>query len=240
MNPLTLIGFGLSALGMLVDGGTPKPKTQLGRSPAPRAPPGSQPDPTGKIRGERRVSVAGIDERVGHLQRLIREGSLSPKVIAAARGVLTRKVGSLGNLRYAVAEKDWRGEVAAMFNALRDPNSPISMRYVRDHPEVDQFSTADADLRIGAGDCDDQTVILGALLRAVGYSLRVRIIQARGSASWSHVYLRCGLPPGQDTEWISLDATVNRPSGWEVSGAEEALRTGKPAGLVTRTKDYNV
>ena len=89
--------------------------------------------------------------------------------------------------------------------------------------------------------CDDFVVILGALLRSIGYPVKLRIMQAKGADSWSHIYMLVGSPPTNPTRWTALDASVESAvPGWQAPGAEECAKTGKPAGMTVKVKDYDV
>lgn len=89
--------------------------------------------------------------------------------------------------------------------------------------------------------CDDFVISLGSLLLAIGHPVKIRVIQTTGKSSWSHVYLltpRNHLQP--EGQWIPVDASVNKPLGWEAPGAAEVAATGKPAGMVIRVRDFDV
>jgi transglutaminase-like putative cysteine protease len=117
-----------------------------------------------------------------------------------------------------------------MFSAVTDPNSPLAVRYVRDHLEKDTFVAPNKTMKLRGGDCDDQTSYLGALLRSVGYPVKLRIVQARSASTWSHIYLLVGLPPTEPTKWVPLDATMaQKGPGWEA-----------PDSMVSRRKDFEV
>jgi hypothetical protein len=140
-----------------------------------------------------------------------------------------------------VPEKDWEAEIRALFTAVRDAASPMALRYTRDHAEIDQFHSADKLLKLKGGDCDDGTILLGSMLRAVGYPIRLRVIQDTGSSTWSHIYLLVGLPPMAPEKWVALDWSVpGKPAGWEAPGAKEVALSGRPSGVVTRLIDFKV
>lgn len=68
-----------------------------------------------------------------------------------------------------------------------------------------------------AGDCDDFTILICALLLSVGVPCRSRMIkvqsQATGRYNWAHIYPMALVEEGY---WIALDATEKeRPMGWE-------------------------
>lgn len=208
-----------------------------------KAPPGAEPlPPEGYgIRSMRTATVRTIDQRVSYIREQILKGSQSARVIEKARAIVARKCkNGDGTKRWCVPEKDWWGEVRALFDAMADANHELGLRYTRDHAFVDQFSSAEASMRLKAGDCDDGTILLGSLLMAVGYRVKMRVIQSKGSDTWSHIYLLVGLPPTGPTQWVPLDWSVRKPAGWEVEGASQSAKTGKPSGLVVRVKDFNV
>ena len=95
---------------------------------------------------------------------------------------------------------------------------------------------------VTVSNCDDGTILLGALLRAVGYPVKARVIQDNGSSTWSHIYLLVGVPPTGPKKWVPLDWSVYpfRPAGWEAPGAKQVALTGEPAGIVVKVKDFNV
>lgn len=102
-----------------------------------------------------------------------------------------------------VADKDLRGEAEKIFQYVKE-----RVKFVRDingaetvqYPYVTLFE-------LGAGDCDDFTVLLGTLLAAIGHKTRLKVIATdkprRRKAPFSHVYLQ-DLIGGQ---WITLDAS---------------------------------
>lgn len=180
----------------------------------------------------------GIDERVAYIQEKASKGSLHPAIKELTASILSQKCGD----KYCIREKAYVEEIKALFWALKDVRSPHSMRYQRDHAYVDQFVSADKLLQLKSGDCDDSAILLGAMLLSAGYPVKMRIVAANGKGddAWSHIYLLAGTPPGSPTRWVPLDLTVDKNPGWEVPGAQQALESGSPAGLVTRTRDYDV
>lgn len=213
--------------GMRVPGGR-----QLADAPVPSE------EMHGKIiAGVKFYKVANIDERVKYIKQLINKGSLHPAVREKATEILGKKCGE----KYCVREKDYMGEISALFWALRDPKSPDSMRYVRDHNKVDQFFGADKLQKLHAGDCDDGALLLASWLMAVGYPCKLRVVGAKGAGTFTHIYNLVGIPPTGPTRWISLDwSVVQAKPGWEVEGARECALTGRPAGAVDRVKDYDL
>jgi hypothetical protein len=186
--------------------------------------------------------VNNIDERVSYIRRRINEDSLKHEIREAAVMVLSRKCQTRDGVRWCQEPKDYAAEVIALYAAVQEAKSPIALRYVRDHAKVDQFTAANKLIHLRGGDCDDGTILLGSMLLAVGYPIKMRVIQDKSASSWSHIYLLVGIPPGRSSRWIPLDWSVYpfKPAGWEAPGAAEVAATGKPAGMVVKVRDYNV
>jgi transglutaminase-like putative cysteine protease len=70
-------------------------------------------------------------------------------------------------------------------------------------------------LELGAGDCDDQSMLASAMLKWLGYATRFRTISLSSSPEeFSHVYAE--VRDKQTGQWIPLDTTVERAyPGWQ-------------------------
>lgn len=193
----------------------------------------------GKNKGQLKQTnkdVGHIDERVKFLRKLLKKAGTNGRIHEIASEILSQKQ----NGRWLVPEKDCWAEVTFIFHAIRDPSSKYAMRYTRDSVTADIFSDADRSLlKTHAADCDDYAIAVGGLLMSVGHQVKIRVIQTEGEESWNHVYL---LTPADwdGNEWKAIDVSMDKPPGWEASGAAEAARTGKPSGIVLRVKDYDI
>lgn len=203
--------------------------------------------------------VRNLSERVAFIQKAIfdsagdrararrglkpKSGSLQPEIAEAARAIVSRKCRTTtGGVRWCTAPKDYEAEVVAVFKAVQDAKSPIALRYVRDHAYVDQFTAAKKMIRVRGEDCDGGTILLGSLLMSIGYPIRLRVIQDSKASTWSHIYLLVGLPPQSPTKWVPLDWSVYpfQRAGWQAPGANQVALSGRPAGVVTRVRDFEV
>lgn len=171
-----------------------------------------------------------IEDRVAVIGRLIKKYSRLPEIREEAISIVAKRCGD----KWCIKEKDWDNEVRAVFDYVRQ-----RVRYVRDHYSVDQFSGPDRTLAVGAGDCDDYSIVLGSLLMAIGNRVKLRVVQADGGASFNHIYILAN-PDSSGRKWTPLDASVDAPAGWEVPGAATCARTKKPSGRVQRVKDFAV
>lgn len=130
--------------------------------------------------------------------RLMRELVHQYKSDSTVRGLALELVRS-------VPPKDWRGEIRAVFEYVRD-----NIRYTHDIAGIETLQTPPATIELEAGDCDDKSTLLAALLASVGHRTRFVAVGYRQSNDYQHVYVEAAL--GND--WIPLDATMARPFGW--------------------------
>lgn len=190
----------------------------------------------------RKGEVYVIHSRVAAISHIIQQWGESPKFRQVAGLILSRRCGvpSGADGKWCVAEQDWEGEAEALFNEVRK-----RIRYMRDPPGRDTFSSPDHSALIRSGDCDDVAIVLAVLLRCAGVEeISLRVVQTRDprtgkpAPDWDHIYVVCD--PGGTGKWIALDASQPHRAGWEVDGAAKSANTGKPAGMIYRVKDFPV
>lgn len=203
----------------------------------------------GKANGQMH-DVHNIDERVELIKKLIKKGSVNPTLHETTVKLLSQKCDRQGNVsdrgdRWCVPEKDCWAEVKWLFDAVRQPKSPMAVRYTRDMILADTFTAAERTLlQSHGGDCDDYVILLGSMLMSVGHPIKIRVIQTKDKASWSHVYLITPKffpdDPRYDPRgaWEAVDCSVDKPCGWEAPGAKEVAKNNRPSGIVSRVKDY--
>lgn len=136
---------------------------------------------------------AGIFETVAMMRELVEQWKKSPLIRQAALGVI-----------FMTPAQEDCAEVIALFEFVRD-----NIRYTKDINNVETLATPDKTLAMRIGDCDDQSVLLAALLESVGYPTRF-IIESYDGEAWSHVYL-AALCEGA---WVALDPTEQVAAGW--------------------------
>jgi len=76
--------------------------------------------------------------------------------------------------------------------------------YTEDPPDIELVQSARRTLRRKAGDCDDFTVLIGALLVAAGLRVRVRVVRTGVHRQFNHVLPEAMVRGG----WFTLDATT--------------------------------
>jgi transglutaminase-like putative cysteine protease len=132
--------------------------------------------------------------------------------------------------------KSWTVRQAAI-EAVRgvergQPEIDSVFEWVRDNIEFrgeygELLQSPEATINLAAGDCDDQSTLIAALLSSLGFETRFRTIAMREDPSeYSHVYAE--VRDKQTGGWIPLDTTVHGSyPGWEPDG-------------VARTETYGV
>jgi len=108
---------------------------------------------------------------------------------------------------YGARPKDRFGEVCALFDWVRS-----NIRYTRDIFQVELLHTARRMIELKAGDCDDMTILLGAMLMSTGHPVRLALVGFRPDKP--HVYTHIYPEVNVRGRWIPIDATVNQPIGW--------------------------
>lgn len=110
-------------------------------------------------------------------------------------------------LTQLVAAKDGIGEIGAIFDFVQN-----QIRYVRDIENLETIHFPEIVLENASGDCDDKSVLLAALLSAIGYPTRF-VAVGPAPETYSHVYVE--VKRGRDwSNPIALDATEDKPFGW--------------------------
>jgi hypothetical protein len=144
------------------------------------------------------TGYAGTQRTVHRIGSLIRAGAKDFYVRQHAIDILISRL---------VPPKDYLGEIKALFEWTQR-----NIRYTRDPYKVELVHTARRMLELRAGDCDDMSIFLGALLESIGHPVRIVIAGANPLRpdQFSHVYLEVGCRG----RWIALDPTMPFPMGW--------------------------
>ncbi len=102
------------------------------------------------------------------------------------------------------AQKDWSCEVRALHAYVRD-----YIRYVNDIDDVETVQDPVYTLTHAAGDCDDKSTLLAAMLGAIGHPTRFVAIGFQ-TGVYSHVYVETKI----GERWIPLETTEDVDAGW--------------------------
>jgi len=161
--------------------------------------------PSGPIR-LRTYNIGNLDERVAYLRDLAYAGKKDPTVYEFARRAVNGKCGD----SWCVPEKDNLAEARALFNAVRK-----SVRYTSDIAGIDSYQKPSHTLALRTGDCDDYSTLACAAAASLGMPCRFKVIKTKGAPTWNHIYAQIGFPRRMPRKWVSFDASVDMPFGWE-------------------------
>ena len=133
-----------------------------------------------------------------HISRLIKQGAKDFRVRQTAIDIL---------LQRGVKPKDYIGEIKSLFEWVQQ-----NIRYTKDTVHVEVLHSAHRMLELRAGDCDDFSIVLGALLEAIGHPVRLVLTgpDPLRQNLFTHIYLEVF----HKGRWIPLDATMPYSMGW--------------------------
>lgn len=143
----------------------------------------------------------GISRTVRYMRAFVdgREGVQNAQIIALATQIVS-----------GVANRDQSGEIQAVFDWVKNN---ISFR----NEDGERLQTPLVTLQLRAGDCDDHSMLMAALLRSLGHTVAFRTVAVNGP-DYSHVY--AVVLDKRTKQWIPLDTTVaSATPGWQVPNA---------------------
>jgi hypothetical protein len=140
----------------------------------------------------------GIVKTVEQIKELIRQGAKDFFVRQRAIDILIER---------NVPPKDYAGEIRTLFEWVKD-----NIRYTKDPFQVEVLHSARRMLELRAGDCDDMSILLGSMLKAIGHPVRLAIagFNPVNPRQFSHIYLEVN----HQGRWVALDPTMPYPAGW--------------------------
>ncbi len=149
----------------------------------------------------RRILLKGIDsdEKLDIVSRcarmLVELGKRDPKVRDLAVHVIRQ-----------CKSKDQLCEAKTLHAHVRD-----KVRYVKDIASVERFATPQRTLFMEkAGDCDDSSIALSALLESIGHETRLILIDPDLSGRFTHVIAQVKI----GDKWYWMETTKKVPFGW--------------------------
>jgi len=101
-------------------------------------------------------------------------------------------------------QKDWPREVAAIHAFVKN-----RIRYTKDVNGIETLQTPIQTLRLGAGDCDDKSVLAASLLEAIGHPTRFRAVGFLPNV-FCHVLPETKIGP----KWVTVETTEPVGIGW--------------------------
>lgn len=105
----------------------------------------------------------------------------------------------------AVPGKSWYGEAEAIQNWVRN-----NIRYTMDVADVETLKSPVALLFDRFGDCDDMSMLSGALLSSIGHPVRYVATGSNGM-DYDHVFLQTKI----GNRWIGVETTEDVALGWQ-------------------------
>src|SRR6478752_2833559 len=105
---------------------------------------------------------AGTRTTVDYIVHLIKDGAKDFCVRQTAIDILVEN---------NVKPKDYHSEIKTLFEWVQS-----NIRYTRDIHRVELLHSARRMLELRAGDCDDMTILLSAMLKAVGHPVRIVLV----------------------------------------------------------------
>lgn len=145
---------------------------------------------------------AGVRETLKIMAKLARDGKKTVPVRLAALQITQH-----------LKQKDRIGEIRALHAFVRD-----RIRYVRDILGVETLQDPIRTLQLKAGDCDDKSTLIGALLLSIGHPVRFHAVGFR-RGSYSHVYAETKI----GDRWIPLETTEAVKAGAAPRAASHML-----------------
>jgi len=139
-----------------------------------------------------------LERKVERVKAMAEEAAQTPQV---------RRIAS--EIAGALSETSYEKLVMALGEWVKE-----NVAYVRERKGVDFFQPASYTLLRGAGDCEDMTILIGGMAKALGFPVKFRVSSPDG-VNWRHIYPLVGVPPGRPRKWIVLDATLPAPIGTE-------------------------
>lgn len=161
-----------------------------------------------------------IETRIKHIQQCIAKGKVNPQVYAFARAAVSQKCGD----NWCIPEKDNLREAEAVFKAIRK-----NVRYTSDILGIDTYQNPKHTLKLKTADCDDYSSTVCASLLSLGIPCRLVVIQTKDADTWNHIYAQAGFPRANPQRWVTMDASVDRPFGWEAPQSMIAAKRIFPA-----------
>lgn len=100
-------------------------------------------------------------------------------------------------------EKNYTEEARKIHAFVRD-----RIRYVKDIRGIETVQTPIQTIKIGSGDCDDQSVLVAALLESIGHPTRF-VACGFSTDIFSHVFVQTRI----GSKWVSVECTEKWPLG---------------------------
>lgn len=158
--------------------------------------------PSGVTTTLRASNDMGIEERIGSIQKLIEKSVMDPDMRSLYAQITAK-----------CPERDDMCELKAIYKAVKKKVrytgdvAPIKMSN-GDVEGIDLYQSAKRTWQIGAGDCDDQAILISTLVALGGITPRLRVTAADKAGDWEHIYPVALIPRNAPTHSVPVDATL--------------------------------
>lgn len=132
---------------------------------------------------------AGVRTTLQTMRHIVAAWKTAPRIRQLAMDI-TRQCGG-----------DAMCEVQTLHRYVRD-----RIRFVRDVADVETLHTPELTLSNGAGDCDDQSILLASLLESIGHRTRFVAVDTGNPPRYSHVYTEVMMPTPPHA-WLPAETT---------------------------------
>lgn len=139
--------------------------------------------------------VAGTQKTLQTMRNIVHKGRGNYDLINVARSIVR-----------GFDQHDYDAEARAIHEFVRD-----RIRYVRDPVGVETIADPIKTLEIGQGDCDDKSILVAALLDAIGHKTRFVAVGFDNLPYFQHVYVETEI----DYKWYAVETTEPVPFGWQ-------------------------
>jgi transglutaminase-like putative cysteine protease len=142
---------------------------------------------------EQRPGPAGVAQTLDLMRELVKAGKRS-QIIRELAVKLTE----------GLPQKDWFGEISRIHDFVKH-----HIRYVKDIRGVETLQLPEVTLEIGAGDCDDKSVLAASLLESIGHPTRF-VAMGFLPNHYSHVTVQTRI----GKNWRTVETTEPVGLGW--------------------------
>lgn len=141
----------------------------------------------------------GVRSTLKMMSQITKRYKTAPAVFELARQITAK-----------VPEKSWKNEARAILSWVQK-----NIRYVKDVRGVETLQTPVQTLRIGAGDCDDKSMLTAALMESIGHPTRFMAVGMQPD-HFCHVFTQTKV----GGKWVTMEATENWPLGRNPRGVK--------------------
>lgn len=147
----------------------------------------------------------GIKQTLHVMSRLCRKYKKDPGIVELACSLVRD-----------LPQYDKAGEIRALHAFVRD-----NIRYTNDIRGVETVRTPRATLEMGTGDCDDKSLLLAALLEAIGKATRFVAVGFGDGTGLSHVLVE--VRHGKSGRWVPLETIKPVEAGWSPANVQRRM-----------------